>query len=274
MSEFNPVILCDVLSDKSGLSISCQVDSRDPNHVEYFFADLPRANTFFFDLFMGWQVFKIIAHPGSFSRDLLQAMRKKGADDASTFTRIYNAIYSSKVRSTLKIDGDVVHSWPNQIWQKNWDSFEWVIEPAPGRFAGREAADKLEIITDTMLRCIGAVVSLVPIHGTSRIEGGQVARTIESYERDESLREDCLKLYGYTCQVCEFDFEKKYGREGRGFIEVHHIERLADRQLSETNPITDLIPLCANCHRMAHRHVPPYTPSEIRDMIKSANSQA
>ena len=274
MSNFNPFAVCEVLSEKSGLGISCHVDPRDSSRIEYFFTDLPRANTFFFDLLMGWQVFKVTARPGAFSRDLLQAMRLKGAEDASTFLRIYKAIGASKIRNSVKINGKSVDVGSPGIWDNEWSSFEWTLEPEPSQFAGRESHQKLQIITDTLLRCIGAIVSLVPIHGAAKLEGEKVVRTVEGYERDESLRNDCLKFYGYTCQVCEFDFEKQYGPEGKDFIEVHHIERLADRQLSETNPITDLIPLCANCHRMAHRRTPPYAPTEIREMIRKAKSQA
>ena len=273
MSDFSPLAVCDILSEKSGLGIACQVDARDSNHVEFFFADLPRANTFFFDLLVGWQTFKVVGRPGAFSRDLLRAMRLKGAADASAFLRIYGAIGSSKMRNSLKVNGESTDVVSADIWTKEWTSFEWTIEPELSQFAGKDGLDKLQVITDTLLRCIGAIVSLVPIHGRAKVEGQIVTRTVEAYERDESLREDCLKFYGYTCQVCRFDFEKEYGREGKGFIEVHHIERLADRQLSETNPITDLIPLCANCHRMAHRRVPPYIPEEIRKMIMSARAQ-
>lgn len=273
MSNFNPSAICEVLSAKSGLGISCQVDPRDSSRIEYFFADLPRANTFYFDLAMGWQIFKITARPGAFSRDLLRAMRLKGSEDSSTFLRIYKAIGTSKVRNSLKINGTIVDVEAPAIWANDWSTFEWTIEPEPSQFSGREEDERLQIITDTLLRCIGAIVSLVPIHGVAKLEGGQVMRTVESYERDQSLRDDCLKFYGFTCQVCEFDFEEEYGHEGKGFIEVHHIERLADRQLSETNPITDLIPLCANCHRMAHRRVPPYTPAEIKEMIRGAKAK-
>ncbi len=274
MSDLNPLAVCEVLSEKSGLGIAYQVDARDSNRTEFYFTDLPRANTFFFDLQVGWQTFKVTARPGAFSRDLLLAMRQKGAIDPSPFLRIYSAIGISKMRNTLKINGESIDVSSTEIWTKEWASFEWAIEPELSQFAGKDSRDKVQVITDTLLRCIGGIVSLLPIHGRPRIEGQHVTRTVEGYERDESLRDDCLKFYGHTCQVCHFDFEKAYGPEGKGFIEVHHIERLADRQLSETNPITDLIPLCANCHRVAHRRVPPYVPDEIREMIKNARFKA
>lgn len=37
-----------------------------------------------------------------------------------------------------------------------------------------------------------------------------------------------------------------------GYIEVHHIKHLADGE-QVVDPAKDLLPVCANCHRMLHR---------------------
>jgi HNH endonuclease len=40
----------------------------------------------------------------------------------------------------------------------------------------------------------------------------------------------------------------------RGFIEVHHTKPLSESEGDmETDPATDLVPVCSNCHRMIHR---------------------
>ena len=54
--------------------------------------------------------------------------------------------------------------------------------------------------------------------------------------------------------ACGFDFETTYGEIGRNFIEVHHVKPLCS--LNEEviiDPMTDLVCLCSNCHRMIHR---------------------
>ena len=53
--------------------------------------------------------------------------------------------------------------------------------------------------------------------------------------------------------ACGFNFEEYYGEIGKGFIEVHHVVPLAKAGKTETNPETDVVVLCANCHRMVHR---------------------
>ena len=53
--------------------------------------------------------------------------------------------------------------------------------------------------------------------------------------------------------ICGFDFEQKYGELGKGYIEVHNIKPLATlEQEVFVNLETDLICVCANCHRMLH----------------------
>ena len=50
------------------------------------------------------------------------------------------------------------------------------------------------------------------------------------------------------------NFEEVYGTRGRGYIEIHHINPLSTiREETKINPSTDLIPVCANCHRIIHR---------------------
>lgn len=74
------------------------------------------------------------------------------------------------------------------------------------------------------------------------------------YERNPKLREEALRIHGYKCCACNFDFENFYGEIGKDFIEVHHIKPLSEiKEEQVINPKYDLLPLCSNCHRMIHR---------------------
>lgn len=87
----------------------------------------------------------------------------------------------------------------------------------------------------------------------ARTEGGERVYVSVRRERDPKLRDDALAIHGLDCMGCGFNFEKAYGDLGKGFIEVHHVVPLADAGKSITDPSTDLIVLCSNCHRMVHR---------------------
>lgn len=72
-----------------------------------------------------------------------------------------------------------------------------------------------------------------------------------------------------TCEVCGFDFERMYGRLGRGFCEVHHKVPLAEVDTEVTTNLEDLAILCANCHRMVHRTNPFKSIEELKQLITS-----
>lgn len=89
------------------------------------------------------------------------------------------------------------------------------------------------------------------------------------YERNHKARQECLKYYGYTCRVCGFDFEKRYGEIGSYFIEVHHRTEISyyDGQNHMIDPIKDLIPVCSNCHSMLHRTSPAISIEELQTYL-------
>lgn len=100
-----------------------------------------------------------------------------------------------------------------------------------------------------------------PPHAVTRIG-------VNRYERNPDARRLCLAFHGTTCAACGFSFEASYGNIGAGFIEVHHLvppELLGSSY--ELDPIADLVPLCPNCHAMAHHGVAsPRTVSELRNL--------
>ncbi len=90
----------------------------------------------------------------------------------------------------------------------------------------------------------------------SRTEGGEKIVVSRVAERDSRLRKAAIIIHGLMCAACGFDFERKYGRLGERFIEIHHIKKLRNGEefsIVNTSPENDLIPLCSNCHRMVHR---------------------
>lgn len=56
-----------------------------------------------------------------------------------------------------------------------------------------------------------------------------------------------------ACDVCSFDFSKKYGELGLGFIEAHHSIPVAKLDGKTKTRVSDFDLVCSNCHRMIHR---------------------
>lgn len=104
-------------------------------------------------------------------------------------------------------------------------------------------------------------------------EGKTKQVKVNSYERNQLARQECIEHFGLNCQVCDFNFQEKFGELGQNFIHVHHIIDISTigKEYS-VNPKTDLIPVCPNCHAMLHKQKPAYTISELkRIMNKSTN---
>jgi putative restriction endonuclease len=92
---------------------------------------------------------------------------------------------------------------------------------------------------------------------------------VNAYERNPKARKACIDYHGCNCYICSVDLETIYGEIAKDYIHVHHIFEISRvGKEYEVNPITDLIPVCPNCHAMLHRKKPAYKPNELKECIK------
>lgn len=74
------------------------------------------------------------------------------------------------------------------------------------------------------------------------------------YERNPTLRKRAIQIHGTNCMACGFNFFNFYGSLGKNYIEVHHVIPLSEfKKEILVNPLTDMVVVCSNCHRMIHR---------------------
>ena len=133
---------------------------------------------------------------------------------------------------------------------------------------------ELEFIKEDVLDIdIKEELSIPSIELEGLTEGEKLYRINKFYERNPKNREEAIKHHGVTCSICGFNFEKEYGELGKDYIEIHHKTPLytLDKEVI-INPEEDLIPVCANCHRMIHRDRENFkTIEEIKNLMKSKN---
>ncbi len=103
-------------------------------------------------------------------------------------------------------------------------------------------------------------------------EGRVLTRLHRARERSRKLAEQkkaqALKAgRGIRCEVCDFDYEEKYGERGMGYMEVHHLKPLHTLAADTTTKLDDLALVCADCHRMIHAKRPWLTLEELRGII-------
>jgi 5-methylcytosine-specific restriction endonuclease McrA len=128
-----------------------------------------------------------------------------------------------------------------------------------GRGLRRPDAQCAIYILDQRHAKIGA---FVPERFTnSWLEGGiAIARLIEAERiRSKAIRKRALQYHGCQCHGC--DLVPAHPSQ----IDIHHLKPIADGERQTT--LDDVIPLCANCHRLAHTCNPPLPIDELRDMV-------
>lgn len=104
-------------------------------------------------------------------------------------------------------------------------------------------------------------------------EGTPNQVSVTKYERNPYARKKCLSHYGYSCVICDFNFENTYGQIGKNFIHVHHLTQVATvGHTYEIDPIIDLRPVCPNCHSIIHKQKTPLTIEDVKKLINESTS--
>jgi 5-methylcytosine-specific restriction protein A len=100
-------------------------------------------------------------------------------------------------------------------------------------------------------------------------EGTPNQVSVTKYERNPFARKKCLDYYGFSCSVCDFNFENTYGQIGKELIHVHHLTQVATvGKTYEVDPIKDLRPVCPNCHSIIHKRKTAFSIDEVKEFIK------
>ena len=97
----------------------------------------------------------------------------------------------------------------------------------------------------------------------SWIEGGRDIDKLIAAERRRSLaiRPKALGHYGCKCYACDLV------PPHQSIIDIHHLRPIAEGERQTL--LEDVIPLCANCHRLAHTQEPPLPIDDLRKRNKS-----
>jgi hypothetical protein len=100
------------------------------------------------------------------------------------------------------------------------------------------------------------------------MEGESETVVAKRRKRNMELRDAYVAKHGYRCGACGMLMSEVYGEAAKDLIEVHHLRPLSQR-IDGASPtrLEDLVGLCPNCHSVAHRRNPVFSPSEIRDFI-------
>ena len=161
-------------------------------------------------------------------------------------------------------------------WPDSWHNFDCKISMLPIPEIN-DVNDEFVIISDWLSHGVNLIFSLLTIKDididynelVERKEGTQTETQSVRYERNPIFRRICLLRKGYNCAVCGMNFHDTYGEIGKNYIEVHHttpVSMMGPNYQFDVDK--DLVPLCSNCHSMAHRRNPPYSVVELKSFLK------
>ena len=227
---------------------------------------------------VGWQSVQSRVQFGSFAAGLMASTAKAEEARRSEFQSFSRLARDAGAEIKLLLDDAPVDDTSPDLWPDSSHKLALSLVRAPVDTADGSPSQALALADRWSLMMVGMIVSLLPLEatGTGRDpatlglpEGAVTRAVVNRYERSPVNRALCLEANGTVCRVCGFDFGKTYGLLGRGFIEVHHVlpvSRMAHDYV--VDPVVDLVPLCSNCHSMAHRREEPFTVEELMKMLE------
>ena len=223
---------------------------------------------------------RLSLEPHVFAGELVQAMGEANEAGQQTFQAVLgeSVARGATVRFT-------VNDHPRQlddptVWGDVWTRMELRMSKQLLGLDGEATAEELDLVRSWTRRFVAAVLAIAPMETQDNVagqppegfaEGATSFTRAVRYERDRRNRAAAIAIHGTACMACRMEFGARYGKVAEGFIEVHHTIPLASVGGGYiVDPIRDLVPLCPNCHAVAHRQNPPLTVEEIRGLLRDS----
>jgi 5-methylcytosine-specific restriction protein A len=234
---------------------------------------------------LGWRSLEVSFSLETFSGPILHGMATAEEAKRQAVIDIAARAGLDSGVTRLRINDSEQSTVTTDSWPKTWTSFSLSIMRSPLDWAEVGPARLAEILKWTGV-LLSMVVLLLPLRADDDgaamdddilglPEGARTQVVVNRYERSRVNRAVCLQLKGTSCCVCGINFEDVYGDIGRDFIHVHHIVPVAVMgEGYRVNPLRDLVPICPNCHSMAHRKSPPFSPEELSRMVRRRRNHA
>jgi 5-methylcytosine-specific restriction enzyme A len=265
-----------LISDSCGLSFEGRyIPGSNNKTFQLSPAGVPVQNTFAIQTSVGWRSLEVSFVPGSFAGDFIGLMGESGPDSRNCSAAVLAKCIEDGASVSLKINGQTRNPRVTSEWDAQWSRFELALRRGQLELGDGDADfSKIAIWTQ---KVAAAIVALLPLEQdeipeenlySGFSEGAQTRIEVNRYERDRRNRAAALAIHGHACLACTSDLGDRYGSAAVGLIEVHHLTPVSKLGKDyHLNPATDLVPLCPNCHRVAHRQDPPFTIAELRAMM-------
>ena len=278
-----PQQLAQFVATETGLACDVHdgIDSRgDPWYLVQP-AGAPSDHAFAVRVTVRWRRIVVAFEPGRFAGDLLAAMGNADPTGRAAFRAILAECSNRGADIEFRLNDAQCNPRKEETWPAHWSRLSLTLNSRIDPEV-REGERGFEDTLQWSRLFVAAVVALLPLHPADAEESSAVvgfaegAATIQQstrYERDPRNRAAAIAIWGCKCQACGLDFGNRYGDIANGFIEVHHTTPVSAIEPGTiVDPARDLVPLCPNCHAVAHRRDPPFSVDELRGMLRQTTS--
>ncbi len=180
--------------------------------------------------------------------------------------------YSQKVRN-LKSHNTLIKlgfaSYANRAYSLTPQGYKYLVKNL-GQFlygirSDFELDDKLEFFRKL---ASSSTKAIIPMYEDLDMAVMLTEGYTKKIHKEVVVRSQKLRDYAYQyfndncisyCHCCHFDANSFYGSDlSKGYVEIHHIKPISayiDEDFEQTlgSAISNVIPVCANCHRIIHR---------------------
>ena len=209
---------------------------------------------------------------GKFAADTIRQIKQANAEKIQLAKALVSSVaLNSNV--SVRISGN---QSPND-WLIRDGSFTIAVEKSgiDGRFQDKELTGTCRELVIPILAAMAELYGYDPVEESHLpqqeviLEGAVRITQIRKRERNPRNRMLCLRIHGHFCVVCGMDPTSRYGDAAGKILEVHHLQPLSlSGEPRPYDPLTDLVPLCPNCHRAVHTRRPvPWTLNELRNKL-------
>ena len=238
----------------------------------------PTGHAFEVKVQMTWRRVRFSLEPQKFAGELVQAMGESDEVGQAAFCRILEECVARGATVRFGVNGHPIQLRDQAVWETRWRRIDLSMSKQLARFDGIATAEELALVRPWASRFLAAVLALAPLEkqqgaknkSAEGFEEGAASLTPTiRYERDRRNRAAAIAIHGTACLACGVELGARYGMVAEGFIEVHHVVPVASMGADyRVDPVQDLVPLCPNCHAVAHRRDPPLTVDEIKALLR------
>lgn len=272
------------ISSDSGLTFlgNGGLDSAGNRTYELVPAYHPPAHTFSLIIQVGWRSVDMAFRPGNFSGELIAAMGIADQSGRAAFAAVLRSSTLAGAQIGFLLNGQERSFDDVSIWDVRWANMRLTMRKGMLPINDGDTSADEDLIATWVARLSASILALLPLEGDETLEqassaelangfpeGAKTVVVVNRYERDRRNRAASLAIHGHICKACDSNLGSRYGAVAAGLVEIHHttpVSELGPHYI--VDPRTDLIPLCPNCHAVAHRRTPPFAIHELRALLR------